>query len=112
MSTIEPPITTVVGGLVIRHWPVADVEANEPKVCSPAQGLVALYAIKGITEANIQAAIETIADPATRYAAEVGLKRSTEWRRDSQTTQMLAALLSLSESDLDALFAHAVTIQI
>lgn len=83
-----------------------------PQSCTPAQGLVALYAVKGITEDDLHAAIALIEDPALRYTARIGLARATEWRRESPTMQQMAAMLELSEADLDALYAFAVTVQV
>lgn len=85
---------------------------SAPQSCTPAQGLVALYAVKGITEDDLHAAIALIEDPALRYTARVGLARATEWRRESPTMQQLAQLLGLSEADLDALYAYAVTVNV
>ena len=93
---------------------VQDVPAEPapatPTVCSPAQGLVALYAIKQITESDVTATIAAITDPVVRYTTQVAFARATEWRRDSASMQQLATLLGLTESDLDALFAFAVTV--
>lgn len=83
-----------------------------PAVCSPAQGLVALYVTKGITEGDIVTAIAAIPDDAARYTAQIGYTRATEWRRDSATMQGMAALLGLSGADCDALYALAVTVQV
>ena len=100
-------------------WRVAavqDVPAEPapatPTVCSPAQGLVALFAIKQITESDVNATIAAITDPVARYTSQVAFARATEWRRDSASMQQLAALLGLTESDLDALFAFAVTVAV
>ena len=83
-----------------------------PTVCSPAQGLVALFAIKQITEDDVNDAIAAIADPVARYTTQIAFARATEWRRDSVSIQQLATLLGLTESDLDALFAFAVTVAV
>ena len=95
---------------------VQDVPAEPapatPTVCSPAQGLVALFAIKQITESDVNATIAAITDPVARYTSQVAFARATEWRRDSASIQQLAALLGLTESDLDALFAFAVTVAV
>ena len=95
---------------------VQDVPAEPapatPTVCSPAQGLVALFAIKQITESDVNDAIAAITDPVARYTSQVAFARATEWRRDSASIQQLAALLGLTESDLDALFAFAVTVAV
>ena len=95
---------------------VQDVPAEPapatPTVCSPAQGLVALFAIKQITESDVNATIAAITDPVARYTSQIAFARATEWRRDSVSIQQLAALLGLTESDLDALFAFAVTVAV
>lgn len=98
-------------------WRVAaeqDVEPAPatPTVCSPAQGLVALFAIKQITESGVSATIAAIADPVLRYTTQIAFARATEWRRDSASMQQLATLLGLTEADLDALFAFAVTVAV
>ena len=106
-----------------QHYPgawrlaeVQDVPAepapSTPTVCSPAQGLVALFAIKQITEDDVNATIAAIPDPVARYTSQVAFARATEWRRDSASIQQLAALLGLTESDLDALFAFAVKVTV
>lgn len=86
--------------------------AVAPTVCSPAQGLVALYAVKGTTETDIQTAIASIPDPVQQYTANIAFSKATEWRRNSQSMLMLANLLSLTEQDLDELFTYAVTVTI
>lgn len=83
-----------------------------PTVCSPAQGLVALFAIKRITESDVNTTIAAITDPVARYTSQVAFARATEWRRDSASIQQLAALLGLTESDLDALFEFAVKVAV
>ena len=100
-------------------WRLAEVQdvltapiPATPSVCSPAQGLVALFAIKQITEANVNATIAAIADPVLRYTSQIAFARATEWRRDSASIQQLSALLGLTEADLDALFAFAVTVAV
>ena len=95
---------------------VQDVPAEPapatPTVCSPAQGLVALFAIKQIAEADVNATIAAITDPVARYTSQIAFARATEWKRDSVSIQQLSALLGLTESDLDALFAFAVTVAV
>lgn len=97
-------------------WRVAEVQDAPtpiqvtPQTCSPAQGLVALFAIKQITESDVNAAIAGIADPVDRYTTQIAFARATEWRRDSAAMQKLALLLGLTEQDLDALFAFALTV--
>ena len=100
-------------------WRLAEVQdvpaepaPSTPTVCSPAQGLVALFAIKQITESDVNATIAAITDPVARYTSQIAFARATEWRRDSVSIQQLSALLGLTESDLDALFAFAVTVAV
>ena len=82
--------------------------APAPTSCTPAQGLIALYAIKQLTEQDILDAIAQIPDPVQRYTATIGYQRATTWERGSATMQTMAQLLALSETDLDELFAYAV----
>lgn len=89
-----------------------EVEPPKPSACSPAQGLVALYALKSVTEDDILALVEAIPDPVQRYTAKIAYTRATEWSKESITVQMLAAALDLSDEELDELFAYAVTVQV
>ena len=100
-------------------WRLAEVQdipaepaPATPTVCSPAQGLVALYAIKQITESDVTATIAAITDPVVRYTTQVAFARATEWRRDSASMQQLATMLGLTESDLAALFEFAVKVAV
>ena len=96
-------------GLPISVEPTTESAAAS---CTPAQGLVALFALKQITEDNVLAAIGQIPDPVQQYTARIGYQRATVWERNSPTMQALAQLLQLSETDLDALFAYAVEVQV
>lgn len=80
--------------------------------CTPAQGLVALFAMKKITEDDIHSAIEGISEPVEKYTAQIAFKRAVTWDRQSASIQAMADLLSLSEKDLDDLFSYAVTVQV
>ncbi|KFJ10415.1 hypothetical protein DR66_2787 [Delftia acidovorans] len=99
---------------------IAAVEATEeppppavvPESCTPAQGLVALYVLRGITEDALNSTIEAIEDDALRYTTRIGFARATEWRRRSPSIVLMGELLSLSAADLDALFTHAVTVEV
>ena len=84
----------------------------QPTRCTPAQGLVALFALKNITEDNVLAAISQIPDPVQQYTAKIGYQRATTWERNSPTMQAMAQLLQLSAQDLDALFTYAVEVQV
>ena len=101
-------------GLRFVHGPfaVSDPLAQQPIICSPAQGLVALFAVKQITESDVNAAIAGITDSVARYTTQIAFARATEWRRDSASMQQLAALLGLTEADLAALFEFAVTVAV
>jgi hypothetical protein len=70
--------------------------------------LVALFALKGITEDLILSAIEQIPDDVQRYAARIGYQRAMIWQRQSPTMQAMAALLQMGDADLDDLFTYAV----
>ena len=94
------------GPIAINEPPTA------PTRCTPAQGLVALFALKNITEDNVLAAIAQIPDPVQQYTAKIGYQRATTWERGSPTMQAMALLLQLSEQDLDALFGYAVEVQV
>lgn len=86
--------------------------ATVPESCTPAQGLVALYVLRGITEDALNSTIEAIEDDALRYTTRIGFARATEWRRRSPSILLMGELLSLSAADLDALFTHAVTVEV
>ncbi len=95
-----------------NKWVVEDVvpePAPVPDEVTPAQGLMALHALKGITEGDVLAAIDTIGDPALRYQAQIAYQKATRWQRASVTMQTVAALLSLTEQDMDDLFTLAAT---
>lgn len=85
---------------------------RKPTSCSPAKGLVALYALKQITEDHVLEAISQIPDQVQQYTARIGYQHATTWERVSPTMQAMAQLLQLSEEDLDALFSYAVTVQV
>ena len=100
-------------------WRLAEVQdaltaptPATPTVCSPAQGLVALFAIKQITESDVNATIAAITDPVARYTSQIAFARATEWKRDSASIQLLATLLGLTEADLDALFEFAAKVTV
>lgn len=83
-----------------------------PTSCTPSQGLIALYALKQITEQDIFDAIAQIPDPVQRYTATIGYQRATTWQRGSATMATLAQLLGLNSADLDALFAYAAEVAV
>lgn len=100
--------------LIVWRWPDAQPQptASQAQVCSPAQGLVALYALHGITESDIASTIAAIPDPARKYTAQIGFSRATEWRSDSPTMLALANLLGLGDSELAELFEKAATVAV
>lgn len=86
---------------------------NPPAVsCTPAQGLIALYAQKQLTEQDILDAIAQIEDPVGRYTATISYQRANTWERTSATTATMAKLLGLTDEDLDELFAYAVGVAV
>ena len=107
-------IEEVIGGLVVERWPFAvnEPESETPAVCTAAQGERALFDLQGIKSEHVLAAIAQIADQDQRYRAHSAYTRATEWRRDSETTQTLAAILGLTETDMDELFAYAVNVNV
>ena len=90
----------------------APVPAPAPTSCTPAQGLIALYAIKQLTEKNILDAIVQIPDPVQRYTATIGYQRAITWQRGSATITTMAQLLGLTDEDLDALFVYAAGVEV
>lgn len=84
----------------------------KPSTCTPAQGLVALFALKQVTEDHVLEAIAQIPDPVQQYTARIGYQRATTWERGSPTMLAMAQLLQLSDEDLDALFSYAVSVQV
>ncbi len=114
-----PPV--LVGGEWRQAWAVDPLSQQEidaallagvPQSCTPAQGLVALFAVKGITDADVATAIAGIPDAAQRYTAQIGFTRATVWERNSATMQAMAALLGLSEIDLSTLFTYAAGVHV
>ena len=103
---------TLISEVEATYTPPPPPEPVVPVTCTPAQGLVALFAIKGVTEADVSAAIAAIPDAVQRYMAQIGFQRAITWERNSATMQAMAALLGLSKSDLDALFTYAAVVQV
>ena len=90
----------------------APLPAPAPTSCTPAQGLIALYAIKQLTEKNILDAIVQIPDPVQRYTATIGYQRAITWQRGSATITTMAQLLRLTEEDLDVMFVYAMGVEV
>lgn len=80
--------------------------------CTPAQGLIALYELKGIAEDEIVVMIEAIEDPLVRYRAKIAFNRATDWKIEHPVIQMLAQVKGLTEDDINALFAYAAQVQV
>lgn len=104
-------IEEIVGGIVVLRTPLIEPgPQSASQSCSAAQGERALFDLRGITDVDVLAAIDRIEDGGDRYRARSAYQRAGEWRRDSETTRTLAALLELSETDLEVLFSYAVTV--
>lgn len=103
---------TEISGVLYETYTQTPDPRPPADTCSPAQGLVALFAQRGISEADIQNAIKAIPDAVTRYTTLIAFSRATEWRRGSPAMQAMASILSLTEADLDALFSMASTITV
>lgn len=108
--TVGDGVVYVVRG--IRELTAEELRGPIPSSCTPAQGLVALYAQKGITEDQLLQAIENIPDAVQKYTVRIGFQRAITWERYSQSTQVMAQLLQLTEEDLDNLFEFAVTVTV
>lgn len=87
-------------------------EPIQPTYCTPVQGLIALFTVKQITEADLLAAINHIPDPVAQYTAKISFQRASLWERKSQTMQNMAELLGLTPQDLDELFEYAVNVSV
>ena len=81
-----------------------------PQSCTPAQGLIALYELRGVTDADIVAMIDAIADPVEQYRARIAYTRTSDWQRTHPVIVLAAQQLSLTNDDIDALFAHAASV--
>lgn len=96
-------------------FPIAVISKSVPNPaisCTPSQGLVTLFALKNITEDDVDAAIDLITDQVERYTAKIAFKHAKTWERNSKTMNVMAALLNLSDSDMDELFEYASTVQV
>ena len=81
-----------------------------PQSCTPAQGLIALYELRGVTDADIVSMINAIADPVEQYHARIAYTRTSDWQRTHPVIVLAAQQLSLTSDDIDALFAHAASV--
>lgn len=105
-----PPITTVVGGLVIQHYPEVSVQvAAVPQSITRAQGKAALIQA-GMWDQTL-AFVAAIPDPTERALAEVALHDTQTWQRNSPFLIAAAAALGLSDAQMDDLFIAARAIE-
>lgn len=107
MST--PPLTTVVGTLVIKHWPVVEAtsEPASPLRCTRRQGRLALLQTGYL--ATVEQAVASIEDPVQRLAAQIEYEADT-WERDNPFLQGMWEQLGGTPEQLDDLFRLAVTL--
>ncbi len=89
--------------------PIPEPEPGVPQAVTPAQGLMALYVLHQITEDDIHTAIKAIEDATMRYQAMIAFTRATVWERSSEALGVVAQLMELTESDLDAAFTRGAT---
>lgn len=78
-----------------------------PSSCSRGQGRLALLAEGKL--AAVEAAIEAIADPVERKAAEINYERET-WEKSNPFLQAMWTALGGTPAELDELFSLAVTL--
>jgi hypothetical protein len=106
---IESPITTIIGGLVIKHWPVIDsaAELAPPLQCTRRQGRLALLQAGYLTA--VEQSIAAIEDTVQRMAAQIEYEADT-WERDNAFLQGMWAQLGGTPEQLDDLFRLAVTL--
>ena len=90
----------------------APVVPATPQSCTSAQGLIALYELRGVTDADIVAMINAIADPSEQYRARIAYTRASDWQRTHPVIVLAAQQLSLTNDDIDALFAHAASVSV
>lgn len=115
-----------ISGMLTQQWEVVPLNADElaqieaqrvadEKAAADAarititkrQALLALFDLRGIKDADIDAQIELIEDETQRYRARVDWQGAASIESDSPTVLMIAAALDLSEQDLSALFDYA-----
>lgn len=92
--------------------PVAAPSPQLQLSCTPAQGLVALFVLKQITEEDVLSAIGQIADPVQQYTTRIGYQRATTWELESPAMKAVAQLFGLTDTDLLELFTYAITVQV
>ncbi|MBB6308905.1 hypothetical protein [Xanthobacter tagetidis] len=92
-------------------WEAERAAALVPAQVSRTQALLAL--LEGgetpITEAQILAAIDAMADPLARERARI-LSANPVWRRDDPFVAEIGAAFGLAPGDIDDLFRLAVTL--
>lgn len=84
--------------------------APVPTRVTRRQLLLALFSGHAITRANIRAALEAIPDATQREAALIEFDEATEFERSHALIGQLAAVFSLSSSQVDAVFRAAVNL--
>jgi len=114
-STVAPPETT---GSEVARWNNRgwDVITERPALLPPpilipqsvnmAQARKALV-MGGITMASVDAAITAIVDDAARELAQIDWEYEIVVRRDSALVSTLGSSLSLTDTQIDALFLSA-----
>lgn len=98
---------------VLREWlqnggivePYAPPPAPTVTSVTPRQAKLALLSA-GLLD-DVEAAIDAIADPATKRAAQIEWEYAQEIKRDWPLLVQLATSMGMTESDLDELFTQA-----
>jgi len=88
-------------------WTVVDGELMEvvPEVVTPRQAKIALLQA-GLLD-DVEAAIESLEDPALKRLAQIEWEYAQEVRRDWPLLVLLAGLIGLSDDQVDELFVVA-----
>jgi hypothetical protein len=117
-TVIEPPATTAnqVARFIGDGWEVLD---ERPEVIVPAEPIPPIVTmaqarkamiLSGVSIANVDAAIDGIADAQEKLLAQTDWEYSTTVRRDSDLVISLAPALNLTTEQVDAMFVLAHTI--
>jgi hypothetical protein len=105
-ETLDESQQTTLNTLISTHDAtppvvIADVTARQIRV--------ALFLVMNITEADIDAAINTLGDP-TKTVAMIEWKQSNMFERNRPLVTVMGQMLGKTDAELDALWTYAATI--